>query len=102
MDALDRQLESVAGLATVEGNGARAAWLIGAVGRWRRAAGVAGGGRLGPLSERRLAEARAALDKVAWAAAWAAGEALSPEAAVADALAYLTAPADGEQVASRA
>lgn len=81
-----RPLEELAWVAAAEGRPERAARLYGAAAALREARGVP----LTPDERARhtpaLAAARARLDEVAWAADWAAGRALSLEAAVAYAL----------------
>jgi tetratricopeptide (TPR) repeat protein len=80
-------LVGLAGLAAAEGQAARAARLFGAVEAVRAAIGsvVLPAFRAG--YDRGMAAARAALDEEAFAAAWAAGQAMTPEEAIADALA---------------
>jgi non-specific serine/threonine protein kinase len=88
-------LSGFAALAAAEWRAERAVRLAGAA----TAMHEAGGDALEPIrrrgSEGWLAEARRALGEAGAAAAWAAGRAMPPEAAVADALAADPAPAPG-------
>ncbi|MGN6698086.1 MAG: ATP-binding protein [Thermomicrobiales bacterium] len=82
-DGLSECLEALAALAGARGQGKRAARLFGAAAALRDGIGA-------PLSPayraqytRDLAAARAHTDETTWAAAWAAGYALSPDEAIA-------------------
>jgi hypothetical protein len=86
-------LEEWAGLATAEGQPARAARLFGAAQALFEALGQRRQPYLGPNYERDLAATRAALDGAAFASAWAEGNAMPLEQAVADALADAGGPA---------
>jgi non-specific serine/threonine protein kinase len=79
-------LEEWAGLAAAEGRPGRAARLFGAAQALRAAAGLARHASLCAAYGRDLAATRAALGPEAFAAAWAAGQAMPLEQAVADAL----------------
>ena len=79
-------LEGIAGLVSAAGQPAQAARLFGAAESLRESAGVPMPPVQRAAYERDLAAARAALDGAAFAAAWAAGRALSMEQAVAYAL----------------
>jgi hypothetical protein len=78
-------LAGLAGLAAAEGQPERAARLFGAAGL-REAAGPTMWPAERTTYERNLATARAQLDESAWAAAYAEGQAMTPEQAVAYAL----------------
>jgi DNA-binding CsgD family transcriptional regulator len=80
-------LELMAGIAGMGGEAHRAARLVGAAEALREAIGVPLVGTRQPDQERRVAAVRAALGTDAFAAAWAAGRALSLDEAVAEATA---------------
>ena len=82
-----RCLEGLAAVATAGGDARRAARLCGAAAAQRLAIGVPVPPSARANLERTTAGARAALGETAFAAAWAAGEALTPDAATAEALA---------------
>jgi non-specific serine/threonine protein kinase len=84
----------VAGLAVAQGRAARAARLFGAVAGVRTATGRTMPEGLRVQYDHDLAAARAALGQAAFAAAWTAGQALTLEGAVAEALAELEADDD--------
>jgi DNA-binding CsgD family transcriptional regulator len=79
-------LEGLAAVAMRRGDGERAARQWGAVEAWRAAANVPIGAFEAKDYERWLVAARATLDEVSFAAAWAAGRSLSQEQATAEAL----------------
>ena len=79
-------LEWLGALAGARGQPARAARLFGAAAALRRRAGVARYAPEEPAYARDVAAARAQVDAAAFAAAWAEGEALPLEQAVAAAL----------------
>ncbi|MGH2376731.1 MAG: ATP-binding protein, partial [bacterium] len=85
--ALTTCLEGLAEVATAQGKHERAARLFGAAAVLREATGspITASDRAG--YKRAVASARAALPDVVFAAAWAEGEAMSPEVAVEHALA---------------
>jgi tetratricopeptide (TPR) repeat protein len=90
-DAGDRpsivwSLEEWAGLAIIQGQATRAARLLGAAEALREAMAQPHQPYLRPFYEQDLAAVRAAMDETALAAAWAAGQALTLEQAVAEAL----------------
>jgi predicted ATPase/DNA-binding SARP family transcriptional activator len=87
-----RCLMALAGVAGATGQAARAARLFGAAQALRAASGTDEGELNREGSRRHLAAARAALGEEAFLAALAAGEALSLEAAVAEASAVATCP----------
>ena len=95
-------LEGLAAVAGARGQPARAAQLYGAAAALRERIGapLPPGDRLG--YDRHLATARACLDEGAWAAAWAEGQAMPLEEAVADALAAAESPTDSASAASSA
>jgi non-specific serine/threonine protein kinase len=80
-------LEWLAAAVAAAGRAERAARLYGAAARLRRDAGGARYAPDRPAYERDVAETRAQLSRPAFAAAWAAGDAMTLEEAVADALA---------------
>jgi hypothetical protein len=80
-------LEGLGWVAQVEGQPARAARLLGAVAAVRQATEIPLSPFLVPLQRQAEEGGRAALGAAAFAAAWAAGQALSLEEAVAFALA---------------
>jgi predicted ATPase len=84
-------LEGLATVAGAAGQGERSARLFGAAAATRRLIGAPLPPRERPHYERLVAAARAHLDAAAFAAAWAAGEALSLEQAIAYALEQSTA-----------
>ena len=84
-------LRGLADLAAAEGRPAQALRLAGAAERLVEAAGVPAGRLDLADAAGRLAACRAAVGEAAAAAAWAAGRALTPEQAVAEALADLEA-----------
>jgi predicted ATPase/DNA-binding XRE family transcriptional regulator/Tfp pilus assembly protein PilF len=79
-------LESLAMTAGVAGQGERAAHLLGVVATLRETIGAPQSKALRKDMDQALAEARAALGEEAWAAAFASGQALSLEEAIAEAL----------------
>ena len=82
-----RGLEQLAATAGVAGQGARAARLLGAAAALREALGAPQPPQERTDTEQAVAPARAALGEEAWAAAYAAGRALTLEQAIAEALA---------------
>jgi non-specific serine/threonine protein kinase len=89
-----RTLAALASVAAATAQAERAARLFGAGERLREATGIAVRTPADrAVHERAIAAARAALGEAAFAAAWAAGRALTPEQAIAEALALsVTAP----------
>jgi hypothetical protein len=88
-------LVGVAGLAVAQGRAGPAARLFGAVEGLRATIGYSMRQRLRDDYERDLATTRAALGEAVFAAAWAAGQALTLDEAVAEALAEV-GPATSE------
>lgn len=89
LGATSHLAESLEGLALTAADGARAervARLLGAATRLRERVGTLQSPRWRAVIERAAASARAALGEERWAAAFAAGQALSQEAAIAEAL----------------
>ena len=82
-----RGLEELASTAGVAGQGERAARLLGAAAAVRETIGAPQPPQEQTDVEQAVAAARAALGEEAWAAAYAAGRALSLEQAIAEALA---------------
>jgi tetratricopeptide (TPR) repeat protein len=80
-------LQGMASVAVARGDAVRAARLCGAAAALREATGVHMPAVSRARFEKLTADARAASGEPAFAAAWAAGQALSPEEAIADALA---------------
>jgi tetratricopeptide (TPR) repeat protein len=80
-------LEAFAGLAVGEGQYVRAARLLGAAEVLRRTNDVSMPPSAGPAYQQDIATVRAQLDDASFAAAWAAGQALTLEQAIAEALA---------------
>jgi predicted ATPase/DNA-binding CsgD family transcriptional regulator len=83
-------LSGVASVAAAQGDPARATRLFGAAAAIREQLGASVEGWERPSYERGVAAVRAVLTSEAFATAWAAGEGLSPEEVVAEALAGLT------------
>ena len=79
-------LEALASTAGVTGQGERAAQLLGAAAALRETIGAPQPPLEQAEVEQAVAEARAALGEAVWAAAFAAGRALSLEQAIAEAL----------------
>jgi hypothetical protein len=79
-------LENLALTIAATGEGARAAYLLGAAAALRETVGAPPHPRGQAGMERTTASAQAALGEEAWAAAFAAGRALTLEEAVAEAL----------------
>jgi tetratricopeptide (TPR) repeat protein len=79
-------LEGLAGVAAERGDFDQAARLWGAAEALREAIGAPLPPNLAPRHEELVAAARARANGAAWTAAWTAGRALSPEAAIAAAL----------------
>jgi DNA-binding NarL/FixJ family response regulator len=77
----------LAGLAAAQGHLAQAVRLAGAAATVRQAIGAPCGPVWIRMLEQQLAPARHGLSAAAWAAAWAAGQTLTLEQAIADALA---------------
>jgi predicted ATPase/class 3 adenylate cyclase/Tfp pilus assembly protein PilF len=90
-------LSELAGSAGARGQAEQAARLWGATEALRESAG-SGPGATDPGEESRKAAVREALGPEAFAAAWAAGRALSPEEAVASALRVVETGGTGERV----
>jgi tetratricopeptide (TPR) repeat protein len=80
-------LLGMAGIATTRGQAVAAVRLSGAADALRTALGHRLEGHIPQRYERQLARARAQLDEDTFAAAWAAGQALTPEQAILEALA---------------
>jgi tetratricopeptide (TPR) repeat protein len=78
-------LEACAGVAVGQGEAVQAARLLGAAEVLRRTKGVQMPPSAGPAYRRAVAAARAQLDDATFAAAWAAGQALTLEQAIAEA-----------------
>ncbi len=85
-DVLIESLEAFAGVAVGQGWMVRAARLLAAAEALRTMIGVRRLPSARPAYERHVATARAQLDDAAFAAAWAAGQALTLEKAIAEAL----------------
>jgi len=79
-------LEGLAATAAAEGRAERAARLFGATENWRSLVGFPLPPTHHTIYERDIATARAQLGDDAFAAAWAAGKALTLEQAIAEAL----------------
>jgi hypothetical protein len=79
-------LEGLARVDGAQGRGIRAAQLWGAAGALREAIHACLPPNERPRYERALAAAQAQLDPATWEAAWAAGQALTPEQAIAFAI----------------
>jgi len=79
-------LAGLAGVAVLDEEPQRAAWLWGAAEAWRAALGVRPGPATRAMHEQLQAQAREQLGEAAFAAAWAEGQQAAPEQAVAAAL----------------
>ena len=79
-------LAGLAGVAVLEEEPERAAWLWGAAEALRRALGVREAPASRATRERLIAQAREQRGEAAFAAAWAEGQAASTEQAIAEAL----------------
>jgi hypothetical protein len=83
-DVMIDSLEACAGVAIGQGWAVRAARLLGAATALRTTIGIRRAPAARPAYERDVASARAQLDDAAFAAAWAAGQALTLEQAIAE------------------
>jgi tetratricopeptide (TPR) repeat protein len=88
-DVMIDSLEACAGVAIGQGWAVRAVRLLGAAAALRTTIGARRVSAARPAYERDVASARAQLDDASFAAAWAAGQALTLEQAIAEALAEL-------------